>query len=214
MPSTVQTIIELATVASTANDAGKLATDAELIAVLDRHYQAYAALMALSAPERWVATAAIAWSGTPATFALPADLIDIRHVETSGGAEIRIVPVEERRKSWHTAPAAFRQSGSLVSRAQAGDPVNGESGTLWYLDAPTALSALGNSLDSRWPVRHDPLLIGELAVYLANKDQDRSAEDRKQATASRDSALAFFQAEFRLTHHATESPHNRRAEGV
>jgi hypothetical protein len=37
MPSTVQTIIELATVASTANDAWKLATDAELIAVLDRH---------------------------------------------------------------------------------------------------------------------------------------------------------------------------------
>lgn len=212
--ATVQSLIESATVASTANDPGKLAGDAELIVVLNRVYQAYSAMMALSHPDRWVTSAALSWTGTPATVTLATDAIDIRHIENALGAEVAIVPVEDKGRSWVQVPAVYRRGASLVSLNRGGDPVNGESGTLWYLDAPAALTALANSTDARWPVRHEPLLAHELALYLAMKDVGRPEEDRKAARQARDASLAIFRAEFALTPEMTASPHGRKQEAV
>jgi hypothetical protein len=178
--TTAQQLIESAYSRSTGNDPGKLAGDLELVAYLNRRYQLRFALLAAASGDNMLAKAALVMAGAPALAALPADLIDVVRAENSGGGKVRIVPADEKDRSWHIAPAVFRQGMSLVSLMRSGDPGVGYALTLFYLDAPTALTVLASALDSRYPARFEGLLITDLSLYLSSKDEGRDEGEYKE----------------------------------
>lgn len=208
MPATAQQLIEAAYSRSTANDPGKLATDGELLGILNRVYQAYYALMAAAAPDRAMARSAlVALAGSPAATTLPTDVIDLRRVENAAGAKVNVIPVEEKDRGWHLAPAVYRQGGSLISRGQAGDPIATDVLTLWHLDAPTALTTLASTIDARYPARFEELLVVELAMYLATKDSGRDAGEFAALKTFRDMQVEAFFRLSGLSMTALQSPH-------
>lgn len=208
--ATAQALIEAAYSRSTANDPGKLATDGELLGVLNRVYQLYYALKAVSMPGAHTTSSNVVLAAFIG--AIPAEAIDIRRAEGTGGgvtagAKVNIIPVEEKDRSWHLAPAMYRQGNSLISRQGAGDPLATDTIKLFYIDAPAALAALATATDARWPSRFDELLIVELAMYLSTKDAKRDpAEFTKLSSYRLAQVQAFFQL-CGLSMTALQSPH-------
>lgn len=194
--STVQQIVEAAYARSTDNDPGKLAVDAELIAHLNRDFQARFAIWSLKAGDAAVASVVLTMGAvSPATVSLPTDLIDIDRIETTPGNKVNLIPVNEKDRSWHLAPALYRSGLSLVSRGQAGDPFPGQTLTLFHNSAPATLSALSDILDSRYPARFELLLILGLALYLDTKDTGRDLSSQKELIDEFTRYEAMFNAE-------------------
>lgn len=190
--TTTQQIIEAAYARSASNDPGKLAQDPELIGHLNRKYQTRFALLASATGDNMLAKTVLVTAGAPAAVALPADVIDLIRLENSNGAKVHVVPSDEKDRSWHLAPAVFRQGLSLVSLMRAGDPGVASSLTLFYLDAPAALTLLASALDGRYPVRWENLLILELAVYLSIKDEGRDADEYSELVKEMDGEERAF----------------------
>lgn len=208
MSTTMQQLVEAAYSRSSANDPGKLATDGELVAVANRIYHALFALAAAAAPERFVSKVNLAaLAGTPPAAVLSADVIDVRRVQTVAGTKVNIIPVEEVDRLWHLAPAMYRQGGSLVSRAGVGDPVATDVLTVWQLDAPADLTTLASVVDARFPTRHIELIVVELAMYLATKDEGRDAAEFAALKQYRDMNMEAFFRLSGLSMTALQSPH-------
>jgi hypothetical protein len=174
----VSTILSGAYLRSTSFDPGKLALDDELIEHLNRVYQRVWPLLARARPDQFGASTTLAWSGTPAMCSLPASILDLLDTLDGDGATVNVIPVQDRQRRWVLAPAIYRQGMTLRSRGETGDPVAGDSLALSYLDQPAALTDLTDETDTRWPVRHDQLLVDFLAVYLATKDSGMKPDDR------------------------------------
>lgn len=171
--STAQNLIEAAYLRSTANAPGKLAIDQELINHLDRTHQGYCALLAAAAPERWLNTVLVTWSGSPpALTGFGTDFIDIHRVEnTATGKEVTIGPASEKGRAWFAGvPFCWRQGIQLISRGATGDPAANDQATVYLLQNPTILTALTSTIDTRYPQRFEMLLILDLAIYLSLKD--------------------------------------------
>jgi hypothetical protein len=141
--STAQALIEAGYARSTANDAGKLASDGELLLHLNRKYQSLYAIMALSM------TAATTRSRKRRSFwpgARRGGAARRRHrhqaLEQLSAAQRRTSSQPTRRTGAGTwLPRFYRQGNSLVSRGSAGDLGPGEL-NVYHLDAPAALSTL------------------------------------------------------------------------
>lgn len=208
MSTTVQQIIEAAYARSTANDPGKLATDGELLALTNRIYHALWAIAAVANPAAFtsrVATTALA--GAPASTALTTDVIDVRRVQTAAAAKVNVIPLEEIDRSYHLAPAVYRQGGVLVSRGLAGDPVAGDILTIFQLDAPADLTLLASVLDVRFPTRNMELVITMIAMYLSTKDEGRDAAEFAKLKSYHDTTMETFIRLSGLTMTALQSPH-------
>ncbi len=205
--TTVQQIIEGAWNSYSANDPGKLAQDPELIAHLNRVYQRTWPLIARARPDEFQSETTVVLGGSPPFATLPADVIDVLQVYTSAGARVNLVPSTDRTRTWQLPPCVYRRGMTLVSRFAALDPVAGHVLTLTVLDAPAALTALGSSLDARWPVRHVQLFVNELAVYLAVKDAGRDENDRGAAIAALQGSAGALAAEFGLPPEAVQWIH-------
>lgn len=178
--TTVQQLIEAGYSRSTLNDPGKLAGDPELIGHLNRKYQTRFALLAVASGDDMLAKVAIAFAGAPAAIALPADTIDVVRLENAAQAKIHIVPGDEKDRSWHLTPAVYRSGLSLVSLMRSGDPGVAQVATLFYLDAPAALTLLASILDARYPARYENLLVLDIAIYLSTKDAGRNEGEWKE----------------------------------
>jgi hypothetical protein len=172
-----------------------------MLAHLNRKYQSTFARYSIKSGDNAVARMPLTWAGTPALVSLPVDIVDIVKIETAAGARTYLIPVQERDRTWHLAPAYFRQGNSLASRGAAAgvygaaaDPVATDVYTLWYKDAPAAITGLSSVLDVRFPVRFEGILIADLALYLSVKDEGRSPT---QMQAIRDE-LAREEAAFAL----------------
>jgi hypothetical protein len=176
MATTVQQIIESAIARSTANDPGKLTVDGELIPHLNRKYQSIVARMAQQGGDNWLAKTTVTFAGAPPSVTLPTDIVDIERIETAIGGRTYLIPVRDKDRTWVLAPAVYRQGNTLVSRAATGDPLAADVWTLFYKDAPTTLSALSTTLDARYPVRYENVLVVDLALYMAVKDENRNPE--------------------------------------
>lgn len=198
MPTSVRQLIVAAYNRSSQNDAGKLATDAELIIHCDRVYQRVWPLIARARPDQYAARGTLALSGVPAVVALPTGLLDLVQVSDADGAIVHVIPANELTRTWHLAPAMYRVGTQLRSRGQTGDPLAGETLTLLYLDQPAALTTLDSTLDTRWPARHEQLLVDSLALYLAVKDAGRSQGDRQAIAGELAQDVAALAAEFSI----------------
>lgn len=212
MSTTAQQVIEAAYARSTANDAGKLATDTELIAHLDRTFQRYFAMAAVASGDTFLSATPVVLTGSPASASLPTDVIDLPRVElASTGAKVNLIPAVEKDRAWHLSPAVYRRGQTLVSRGQAGDPGSGVTLTAYVLDAPASLTALTSTLDARWPHRFDSLLILDLACYLSDKDVDRDPKDYADLTAALKDELTAFDLLLQNMNSAKETPHVGRS---
>ena len=194
---------------SIANDRGKLATDAEIIAHLNRRYQGYFALMAAAAPDAYMAKVVQALAAS--TLTLPADIISLQHVETPAGVKVHVVPAHERSRPWHIAPRVYRVGRSLTSVGLPGDPAAADTLHLFILDAPATLAAVGDVLDARWPVRHCSLLELDVAIYLSLKDEGRSDRELIALMKERATDLEAFYALNGIQTASRESPHEQVA---
>jgi hypothetical protein len=204
--STAQSLIEAGYARSVANDAGKLASDGELLLHLNRKYQSLYAIMALAGGDNALAKTVLVFGGVPASAVLPVDLIDIKRIERPDGSKVYLIPADEKDRSWHLAPAVYRQGGSLISRGNTGDLVAAESVNVFHLDAPAALSALVSVTDARFPVRYEDILVLDLAIYLSTKDEGRSETEYKQLKDEYADAMAMFNALVRGSNTALERP--------
>lgn len=204
--STAQSLIEAGYARSTANDAGKLASDGELLLHLNRKYQSLYAFMAVAAGDNALAKATLVLAGAPPAAALPVDVIDIKRLEQLLGGKAYLIPADEKDRSWHLAPAFYRQGNSLVSCARSGDLAAGQSVVVYHLDAPAALAALGSVTDPRFPVRYEDILVLDLAIYLSSKDEGRSEKEYKQLKDELSDAMALFNQLVRGSNTAKERP--------
>lgn len=192
--SSAQQLIESAYARSVANDAGKLASDGELLLHLNRKYQFLYAIMAIAGGDNALQSAQLALVGSPAAIGLPGagDIIDIKRAEKTDGSKIYIIPADEKDRTWHLAPAMYRQGNQLVSRGKVGDQVAGDSFVLYYLDAPGALVTLASITDPRFPVRFEDILVLDLAIYMSTKDADRPEKEYKALLAELADAMGMF----------------------
>lgn len=194
----VSDLITAAYLRSSQNDPGKLAQDAELIGHANRVYQRTWALIARARPDEFSASTDLTLASVPPQVALPASFIDLLGVTDAGGATVRVIPATERTRRWHLAPCVYRVGMTLYSRAESDDPIAGDALTAVYLDAPPTLDALADSLDTRWPARHEQVLVDYLAVYLSVKDSGRSAGDRQVIMDELRQSVTALAAEYQL----------------
>lgn len=207
MSLTVGSLLEGAYTRSSLNDPGKLASDPECVAHLNRVYQRTWALLARARPDQFGSAVARTLTSIPAGATLPADVIDVVAVFTAAGVPVALIPRAEAARTWHLAPAVYREGLRLVSRNQAGDPGSGAVLTVIVLDAPAALTGRASVLDTRWPVRHAQLLVDLLAVYLSTKDAGRAATEHEKILAEAKGNAAALAAEFGLPPAAVEWMH-------
>lgn len=196
--ATAQEWIEAAYARSTANDPGKLAVDAELLGHLDRFYQRIYPLFAKARPDEAGTRGTWVMSGTPAAFTIPVETFAITSLHLASGGQVHLIPVHEKERRWHIAPAVMRVGAQLVSRAMTGDPVNGTSLSVVYLDPPAPLVALNATVDTRFPTRHHQLCVDALALYLDTKDAGRDPAGHQKLMASYQGGVAAFAAEYDL----------------
>lgn len=206
MPSTAQALIEAGYARSTANDAGKLASDGELLLHVNRKYQSLYAIMALAGGDNALAKTTLVLAGSPPSVALPADIIDIKRLEQLLGGKAYLVPADEKDRSWHLAPAFYRQGNSLVSLARSGDLAAGQSVVVYHLDSPVALTTLASVTDARFPTRYEDILVLDLAIYLSTKDENRSETEYKQLKDELADAMKMFNALVRGSNTAKDRP--------
>ena len=197
--TTVQTIVTGAYLRSTNFDAGKLALDADRIAHLSRIYRRIWPLIARARPDQYTATTDLTLTGTPPSVAVPTGVIDLLAAFNAAGAQVNIIPATDQLRRWNLAPAIYRIGMTLRSRADTDDPIAGAVLTVLYLDQPAALTALSDTLDTRWPTRHDQLLVDTLAVYLATKDGGMTDGDRKALQGELQQDVVAFASEFGLS---------------
>lgn len=205
--SSAQDWIEAAYLRSAANDPGKLSQDAELLPHINRAFQRFYALFAKARPDEAASTASLVLGGAPASVTLAVDLIAIVSLKTDAGAQVHLIPAHEKQRRWHMAPSVYRIGNTLYSRALGGDPLAGDTLTMIQLDAPTALTALGTTIDMRFPTRHHQLCIDSLALYLDTKDDGRAPEEHAKIVAEYQTALATFASEYDLPPSALEWAH-------
>lgn len=205
--TTAQSIIESSYARSTANDAGKLASDGELLLLLNRKYQSLYAIMAVNGGDNALVKAALTFAaGPPITVTIPTDSIDLVRFEKADETRAYIIPANEKDRSWHFAPAVFRVGNTLVSRGLTGDPAAADIYNLYHLDAPTALTALSTTLDARFPVRYEDILVLDLAIYLSVKDEGRNPQEFTALKTEYADAISMFNRLVVGSNSAKESP--------
>lgn len=207
--ASAQSLIDAGLARSVGNDSGKLTIDAELLGVLSRKLSAYMALLALGAADRGMSATSLTFAGTPAIAAIPANTVDIRRVEDAAGASVSVIPVDEKDRSWHLAPAVYRVGSSLYSRGLTGDPIAGDTVTAYVDDAPATITALADVIDARFPVQCHELLVLDLALYASAKDEGRNPSEYERLSKERDFHWTVFTALVGAASGATTSPHGR-----
>lgn len=199
--------ISAAYLRSSANDAGKLSQDPELLGHLDRVYQRAWALFGRARPEQASTTTTLSLSGSPPSAALPANFVDVLLLLDEDGEDVHLIPPNERTKLWHMAPSVYRRGMTLYSRGEAGDPLAGDDLAMTYIDSPTALTTINVAVDERFPVRHHQFVIDLLAVYLSVKDAGRDANEHKKLLGDLQLSASAFQAEYKLPPSSMEWAH-------
>lgn len=199
--------IEAAYARSSANDAGKLASDAELVGHVSRVLARLFVLFARARPDEAQSVLVLGVNGSPATAPIGVELIDVRRVQTAAGAKVHVIPATEQDRAWHIAPSVMRVGGTLVSRGKVGDPIAGDTLTLYVLDQPAPLVGLTSVIDPRFPQRHYQLPIDLLALYLDTKDTGREPAQHEKLVAEMGEAKAAFAAEYGLPPSALEWIH-------
>lgn len=177
------------------NQPGITATPAELLATFRRVFQVFFTIGARVNPAFFGTKADVAFSGGAVEgWPRPADAESIYLIRDEAEEKVIIVPFDELDAD-PFSPAVYEWGQVFYAAGNALDPV-GESAatelTFWYSKKPDALADADTELDPLWPDSHNELLVLELAIILALKDE-RMAEVSDLRT-DRDSWLQNFVA--------------------
>ena len=203
--ATVQEIVLAAQGRSSRNRGQQIAADSlELLDVVRRAVRACFAVAARLNPLYFgkISTVALA----DFKWAWPADLEAFLRVEHDG-LEAAVVPFDDRQAE-RTRPAIYYFGRSFYPAGNAGDPAAG-SLTYYYARRPVDPANFAAAVDPEFPEAYVQLLIDEVALYLALKD-DRGGE-YERLVADRDRWLALFAAHLE---HVTGVVETRRKGGV
>lgn len=213
MTTTARTLIDAAYASSAANDPNKLATDTELIGVIDRRLKQVYSFAARQNPFYFGGSISVIPDGTK--WVRPATAELMFHVEADGaagtgadrkittvGLEVSIVPFEDRQAEMAPRVFPFGRAYLTVGLA-ATDPsasVNGDKLKFFFsrrhADLNPALPATdaANTLEADWPEQFNDLIVLRIARYLSLKDIARSTPE---LTALNDEVKDLFEL-FRL----------------
>lgn len=193
MTTTAKTLIDAAYSRSAANDPDKLATNTELISVIDRRLKQIYSAAARQNPFYFGEPVSV--SGDGSRWPRPANAELVFYVESDGaagtgadkkiaaaGTEVSIVPFEDREVDDPPRIYALGR-GYLSVGLDTSDPsasVNGDKLKFFYsrrhadLDPLLPPSDAANTLEADWPEQFNDLLVIHLARYLSIKDVARS----------------------------------------
>ena len=166
--STVQNIIDGALGWSTLNDQDILASDTELINLIDLLQKRYFSRAAAVNPAYFgsrTTVVAPGLAGSPWT--APATASIVFRIEKVNGTKVHIVPLDDQNAAY--APSVFELGQAFYSTGADPDPTT-ESLNFYFSAIPTTLTAVVDSLDSLWPEHFDGILELEVAKYLSLKD--------------------------------------------
>ena len=217
MSTTAQQLLEAGYARSTANDPGKLATDAELLGRMNRTYQGLWALAARQRPDEFQTQSQITLVGGNGSYVLPDDTIDVRRLElavlspvvnpNARGLTVHLIPASEVTRLYHVAPCMYRVGNTLNSRMAPGDPVAGTLINIWLLLPGVTINALTTVLDTNFPTRHTEILSNDIGLYLSIKDEGRAPSDLAKLAADQSVKLAAFAQDYNLNASTLEFMH-------
>lgn len=101
-------------------------------------------------------------------WARPALAESVFYIENPGGAEVIVVPRQQRTADL-ARPALWRLGGMYFSAGNALDPV-AETLQFFYSKRAEKPASPSTAFDASWPTDFDGLLVDETAIYLAVRD--------------------------------------------
>lgn len=187
MPTVIE-VLEGAYGTSKKNQPAELADEAvELTQVVYRALSGMYAVAARFNPYYFGVATSVAFPGAGSAWVFPADAFAVPLIEKADGTEVDIVPIRERASA--DLPAVYHLGRGVY--AAGADPDDTTDALTIYHSAPPVEPADENAtIDPTWPQMFDDLLVHEVGVYLALKDN--RPEEIQGLIAKRDSWLALF----------------------
>jgi len=165
--STVQNIIDGGLAWSTASDQDVLATDAQLIAVVDLAQKKYFSLANSINPAFFGKRDTVAAPGANTPWASPSDAEVIYRIEDASGERVRVVDINNQEAAY--GPAVYHVGQGFYSTGTDPNPAS-ETLTFFFGKQPATVAAVDTSLDGLWHDGDDSILELEVAMHLAVKD--------------------------------------------
>lgn len=225
MATTLKDLIEAAYSRSTFNDPDKLATDYELIGVVDRRIKALYALAARHNPYYFgKKSAAVTYDGGVTGWPRPGDAELVAHVESGGAVggavaankEISITSFEDREGEM--PPRVYQFGTAYYTVGAAGDPNSTDTMVFFYsrrhkdLSPNQATDSTANTLETDWPEQFNDLIVLHVAKYLATKDG--RSEEVQLLSVEEQSLLQTFIMHLEHVNYGVKSRWGQRARVV
>lgn len=170
------------------NDGDTLAEpDPELLAVLTLLFYDYYQLATGRNP--YVFAKQVVLSYTAGGWTIPADAETVVMLQRPGGAEVVVVPIDDLEAE-KGKPAVYRLGRRYFSAGNAADPPANTNLLCIHTVIPPTFADLSDSPPTEWPTQFDPMVVNDLALMLAEKDE------RDVETGRRDKLQERWQARF------------------
>lgn len=176
----------------------------ELVGQLNHGLRAFFAIAARVNPTFFGTSSAVAFVSPG--WVRPATAEIVYWIETAAGAEVIIVPFDDRGAE-PSMPGLFQLGMSYRPRGLGNDPT-GDLTFFFSRQAVEDVSGLGATVDTGWPEAFNQLLSLELACYMARKDG--RMEELGALMGERDRWLALFISRVELAPAGTMRRWNRR----
>lgn len=149
------------------NQPGILASPAELLSSFRRIYPVFWTIAARVNPAFFGASEAVALSS--GAWSRPAEAESIFRIEDPEGTRVHVVPLDNRSAD-PFVPAVYEWGQAFRSAGNPNDPTAGEL-TFFFSKRPTLPDTATDELEELWPDSFNELLVLEMALVLAAKDE-------------------------------------------
>lgn len=175
--STALDIILAAMGRSRQNLTTDLATyETELLALINRCLLSYFTMAAKMNPE--YVGSIVAVPEVSGTWQRPALAEIVWKIETAAGVVVAVIPPDDRQME-PGLPAVYRLGRTFYAAGRSNDPTGAL--TLFCALRPAALTSTGSQLPASWDTTYNELLILDVALYLATKDNRQDELARLQS---------------------------------
>lgn len=132
---------------------------------------------------------------------IPDDAELIHRIEGTGaanvpnGTEVWVVPFNDRR-AMESQPAVFFYGRAFLPAGNPSDPLPDEVLRMYYARLPIVPQSVDDPIDPLWCEQYNELLVLEIAIYLAIKDNDsgRRTQELNDLRAERNEWARRFAA--------------------
>jgi hypothetical protein len=165
------------------NDGDTLAEpDPELLGVLTLQFYDYYQMATGRNPYVFATQAVLSYSSGGWT--IPADAETVVALQRPGGSEVVVVPVDDLQAESGKA-AVYRLGRRYFSAGNAADPPANTNLICIYTVIPPTFADLTDEPPTEWPTQFDPMVVNDLALFLAEKDERDTEAARRKAEQER-----------------------------